>query len=315
MDIRNQTFADQISYSTKTSCDRNSLSLYSTGSNSVPYGIAMGDFNNDGKVDIAVANYGSKNVGIFLGYGNGTFAPQTIYPTSDGSGSAFVAIADLNHDGWYDIASANYDTGNVCILLGHGDGTFADQTVYSTGDGSQPNAIAIVDLNNDERYDIAVANFGTNNIGIFLGYGDGTFADQTVYSTGDGSQPNAIAIVDFNNDERYDIAVANFGTNNVGIFLGYGDGTFAPQTTYSTGDRSAPNAIAIVDLNKDGRYDIAVANAAADNAGIFVRIWRRHFCTSNNLFNRQFFCSVLNRYRGFEQRRIPGCCCRQLWYE
>ena len=110
----------------------------------------------------------------------------------------------------------------------------------STGAGSQPYSIAVGDFNNDSRLDIVVPNYWAYNIGVFLGYGNGTFSSQTTFSTGDNSQPIEVVVGDFNNDDQLDIAVANYWADNVGIFLGYGNGTFASQVTYSTGYGSEP---------------------------------------------------------------------------
>jgi hypothetical protein len=106
-------------------------------------------------------------------------------------------------------------------------------------------------------------------IGIFLGYGNGTFADQRIFPTG-SSRPLFIITSDFNNDNRSDIAVANYGTDSVGIFLGYGDGSFQIQTAYSTGYDSLPYSLAVGDFDKDDHLDIAVANTGTDNVGILL---------------------------------------------
>jgi hypothetical protein len=67
-----------------------------------------------------------------------------------------------------------------------------------------------------------VANYGTNNIGILFGYGNGSFQDQTTYSTGYDSMPYPIAVGHFNKDNQLDIAVANYGTNNISISILFG---------------------------------------------------------------------------------------------
>ncbi|CAF4279575.1 unnamed protein product, partial [Rotaria magnacalcarata] len=107
-------------------------------------------------------------------------------------------------------------------LLGHGDGRLIAFVTYSTGIGSYPQCITIADLNYDGRLDIIIANGGTDNLGIFLGYGNGTFSDLMIYSTGNGSNPSSVAIGDFNSDSYADITVANVDTNSFGIFYGYG---------------------------------------------------------------------------------------------
>ena len=99
--------------------------------------MAVGDFNGDGKLDLAVVNYGSSNVSILLGNGDGTFKTAVNY----GAGSSApysVAVADFNGDGKLDLAVANIASNNVSILLGNGDGTF--QAAVNYGAGSNPTA-------------------------------------------------------------------------------------------------------------------------------------------------------------------------------
>ena len=108
--------------------------------------------------------------------------------------------------------------------------------------------------------DIVVANVNGGNVGVFIGYGNGTFSAMIPYSTGSGSAPLSVAVGDFNNDGRLDIAVANSGTDNIGVLFGNGNGTFSNQTTYSTGSGSEPYFLAIGDFNNDNQLDIAIAN-------------------------------------------------------
>ena len=220
---------------------------YSTGS--YPYSVAVGDFNNDTRLDIVVANYGNNNVSVLLGYGNGSFANQMTYST--GSDPQSVAVGDFNNDTRLDIVVANYDNNDVSVLLGYGNGSFANQMTYSTG--SYPSSVAVGDFNNDTRLDIVVANYGSNDVSVLLGYANEVFVNQMMLTTGNGSRPRSFVIGDFNNDDRMDIGVANSGTHNIGIFLGYGNISFANQTIYSTGSYSSPYSIAAGDFNNDTR--------------------------------------------------------------
>ncbi|CAF4309273.1 unnamed protein product [Rotaria socialis] len=267
---RNQTFSSQITYQSGISYYPVGIILHDTGSGSQPYSVAVGDFNSDGRLDISVANSGTDNVGVLLGYGDGTFADQTTYSTGDYSGPSAVAVGDFNSDGRLDIVVANFGTNNVGVLLGYGDGTFADQTTYTTGDYSGPSAVAVGDFNSDGRLDITIANSGTNNVGVLLGYGDGTFAVQNTYSTDTGSGPIGIAVGDFNNDKRLDIAVTNYRANNIGVLLGRSNGTFASQLKYSTGISSGPGSLFVGDFNNDSQLDIAVANYGTNNVGVLL---------------------------------------------
>jgi hypothetical protein len=246
------------------------VKIYSTGPGSTPFAVTIGDFNNDGQFDIAVANSGTDSVGILLGYGNGTFGNQVLFSSGRNSSPFWVTVGDFNSDNQLDIATANWNNKNVGILLGYGNGTFAAIMTYSAGPGSAPRCISVGDFNNDNISDIAVANTGTNNVVVLFGFGDGSFLLGTAYSTGIGSQPYALGIGNFNNDTRLDIAVVNFQSNTIGVFLGYGNQLFAGLTTYTTGDGSQPHLVATGDFNNDGRLDIVVANYGTDNVGILL---------------------------------------------
>ena len=241
-----QTFASQVTYAT----------------GATPYFVAAGDFNRDGKMDLAVVNLGSNTVSIFLGNGDGTFQTQVTYAT--GTGPRAIAVGDFNGDGKLDLAVVNQSGNTVSILLGNGDGTFQTQVTYVTG--AAPTSVAAGDFNGDGKLDLAVANQTSNTIGVFLGNGDGTFQTQVTYAT--GSNPRSIAAGDFNGDGKLDLVVANFSSNTVGVFLGNGDGTFQTQATYATG-LGPQNAVA-ADLNADGKLDLAVANNTANTVSILL---------------------------------------------
>ncbi|CAF2152836.1 unnamed protein product, partial [Rotaria magnacalcarata] len=191
---------------------------YSTGS--YPQSVAVGDFNNDTLLDVVVANYVSTTVSVILGYHNQAFRNQMTLITGNGSRPRSLAIGDLNNDGQIDIVVANSGTNTVGIFLGLGNYLFTNQTTVSTG--SNPISIAVGDFNQDNVMDLVVANRGDNNVGVFLGYGNGFFVSQKTFTAGSASQPNAVAVGDFNNDMLLDIIIANYGINKVGLLLGHG---------------------------------------------------------------------------------------------
>jgi hypothetical protein len=172
---------------------------YSTGPNSDPNMVAVGDFNNDFRVDIAVANFGTNSVGIFLGLGNGSFASQ-IELSTGASRPIALCLADFDNDKRLDIATANYGTDSVNIFYGYGNGRFSNADTYSTGHDSLPSSLAAGDFNNDNYLDLAIANYGTDNVELLLQNSNGTFADQIVFSTGSGSRPISIAVGHFDDD-------------------------------------------------------------------------------------------------------------------
>jgi hypothetical protein len=227
--------------------------------------VAVGDFNGDGKLDLAVAGYGlyldsygywhdfDETVRVLLGKGDGTFQPAQAFPA--GYSPQCVAVGDFNGDGKFDLAVANL-IGGVSVLLGKGDGTFLPAQGYAAGVG--PVSVAVGDFNGDGKQDLAVANKGNipdnGSVSVLLGKGDGTFLPAQTYAA--GSYAYAVAVGDFNGDGIPDLAVA---AATVRVLLGKGDGTF--QTTnvsYIAGIHTS--SVAVGDFNGDGKPDLAVSN-------------------------------------------------------
>lgn len=234
-------------------------SSYVAGSS--PASVAVGDFNRDGKPDLAVANLGNNDVSILLGDGDGTFHPAVNYSLGSGSPEpAAVAVGDFNGDGKPDLVVSDAGNGNFSILLGNGNGTFQSPVSYSGGGGY---SLAVGDFNGDGKLDLV---FVPGNVNVLLGNGDGTFQPALQYSA--GTTPFSVAVGDFNRDGNLDLAVANFGSNNVSVLLGRGDGTFEPATNYSTG--SEPASVAVADFNHDGNLDLAVANLGDNNISVLL---------------------------------------------
>jgi hypothetical protein len=181
-----------------------------------------------------------------------------------------AAIGDFDRDGQLDLAVSSDQENKVYVLLGNGNGYFGVPMGFSTESWSNPNSVATNDFNNDDRLDLAVANSDEDNVGVMLGYGNGTFQAQMTFSTGVYSNPMAVVIGDFKNDGQLDLAVSNEFTHNVGILLGTGTGTFLAQTTFSTGALSAPYSIASQDFNGDGKLDLIITDNNLNNVGILL---------------------------------------------
>ena len=139
-----------------------------------PYSVVVGDFNGDGRLDLAVANADSANgntVSILLGRVDLTFAPKVDYAT--GAAPYAVIAADFNGDGKLDLAVGEPNNHTISVLLGNGDGTFQSHVDLAVGQG--PRSLAAGDFNNDGKVDIAVANQTDNTVSILLGVGGGAF--------------------------------------------------------------------------------------------------------------------------------------------
>ncbi|MDX6693735.1 MAG: hypothetical protein QOF02_1338 [Blastocatellia bacterium] len=234
-----------------------------------PQGMAVGDFNGDGKLDIAIANHGIPqnggtfpgSIAVFIGTGTGTFSAPTNYVV--GYNPIDVAVADFNGDNKLDIVSANYgfDVSKVSILFGTGTGTFGAPANYNSN-GSNPYGVVAADFNNDGKPDVAVTNSTSSNIGVFLNTGTGALGPVTNYTV--GSVPRGIAASDFNNDGKLDIVTTS--TANVSVILNTGAGSFGPLSNYPTG--TGPLGVITHDFDGDGDQDIATTNVNANSVSI-----------------------------------------------
>ena len=236
----------------------------------LPISVAIGDMNGDGKLDLAVANYFSNDVTILLGNGLGGFSPAAGSPVTAGTSPRSIVIGDVNGDGKLDLAVANLSSNNVTILLGNGAGGFGPAAGSPVAVGTQPASIAVGDVNGDGRLDLAVANFGSNNVTILLGNGVGGFGPAAGSPVTVGTGPASVAMGQINGDSTLDLAVANYGSDNATILLGNGAGGFSPAAGSPVTVGTAPLSVAIGDVNADGRLDVAVANATSNNVTILL---------------------------------------------
>jgi hypothetical protein len=180
-----------------------------------PTGVAIGDFNLDGKQDLAVSNTGDGTVSILLGNGGGMFAVQQVV-TLPGSSPYWLASGDLRRDGRSDLVVPDSESSNVYVLLSNGDGTFQSAVAYTVG--AAPFGVSLGDVNGDGIPDLVVADTGADGlISILLGNGDGTFGPRSDH--GVGNLPTWAALADLNGDGLLDIVSANSGPSTATILL------------------------------------------------------------------------------------------------
>lgn len=230
-----------------------------------PTGVATGDFNGDGFLDLLTDARGANhNISIGLGRGDGTFfsstvisAPSSLVNVDD------IVVADFNNDGNLDFTAVdtNSATSQMVVYIGNGDGSFQAQQVYATG--NRPAEIDVADYNNDGFLDIATANSTGNSFSIFLNDGDGTFTSlgQTATLTTNAD----IVSGDFNGDNIPDLLVSSTFNPRVQVFTGDSSGGFTNTSTIDT--VSTPSQMVVSDFDGDGNQDFAVG------AGSSVKIY------------------------------------------
>jgi hypothetical protein len=246
---------------------------FDTGSGGDDFAIAAGDFNGDGKLDLAVANdfrgAGTGNVSVLMGNGNGTFQTAQNFATG-GIGSVSVVVRDFNRDGKPDLAVASESSASVGVLLGNGDGTF--QTAHNFNVGGSPASLAVGDFNGDGELDLVTANVFSGTVSVLPGNGDGTF--QTAQVLAAGGEPISVAVGDFNGDGKFDLAVANQFVGitgqigNVSVLFGNGNGSFQSPQSFAAG--AEPASVVVGDFNGDGKPDLALVSASQPSVDVVL---------------------------------------------
>jgi hypothetical protein len=185
----------------------------------LPSTVAVGDFNGDGKPDLATANQLDNTVTVLLGNGAGGFTAASGSPFPVGSSPFFVAVGDFNGDGKPDLAITNHADNNVTVLLGNGTGGFAPAPGSPFPVGSEPLSVAVGDFNGDGKPDLATANYSDGSVTVLLGNGAGGFTAAPYSPLPAGNGPQSVAVGDFNGDGKPDLAISNVESDNVTVLL------------------------------------------------------------------------------------------------
>jgi hypothetical protein len=239
------------------------------------HGIATGDFNNDGRLDLVTDSWGNDQVEVLFGDSiNGFRVPGTFFKVGRHPYQR-LRVADLNNDGNIDIVTTNLEGDNVTILLGDGKGSFKDATGSPFACGDSPFGVAIGDINGDGKPDLTIINSpastedrtGKNGLTILLGDGTGRFSMMKGSPFEAGSIPNRICIGDINGDGINDVVVSDNSSNKIFLFLMSKDGVIT-QSSLVVGNH--PKGVALADLSGDGKAEILVCNNADNNISIVL---------------------------------------------
>jgi photosystem II stability/assembly factor-like uncharacterized protein len=218
-----------------------------------PQSLGTGDLDGDGKPDLAVANTLGDTVSVWLGDGDGTFAPRADYPTVDAPHA--LAVADLDGNGRSDVAVLHDDgEGTLSVFLSNADGTLGARRDFPTVAGAtSSSALAVGDFNRDGRVDVALSDPTLGAVRLLLGYGDGDFLAPGYAFPVVLYYSSSVAAGDFTGDGRLDLAVGSY--SNTRVLPGNGDGGFGQGPDLGR----YSEALAVADFNHDGHLDLAAS--------------------------------------------------------
>ena len=209
--------------------------------------------DDDNYLDLLVV--GNDQVIILHGEGDGQFNVFGYVPA--GENAVDLASADIDEDGFTDLAVANHDTKYITLLFGNSNGSFESRS-YSqmiVNVSPHPHMVKLYDLNGDEHVDLLVDDRNAEALRLFPGSGDGGFGNPNQIPVG-GDPYRGISLFDVNNDGNIDIVSPN--PDRVEILTGNGSGVFTQFTTLYPG--FAPFSASAGDFNGDGIMDITAAS-------------------------------------------------------
>jgi gliding motility-associated-like protein len=275
---------------------------FATGNN--PLDVAISDLDGDGKPDLVVANANSNNLSVLRNTTTSgaidasSFAAQVTFAT--GSFPNSIAIGDLDGDGKPDLVTTNNSDNTLSILRNTATSgaitasSFAAQVTFATG--TNPESVAIGDLDDDGKPDLVVANLNSNTVSVLRNtatsgtINSSSFAAQVAFAT--GTNPARVAIGDLDGDGKSDLVVANANSNTVSVLRnmatsGFIDASsFASQVTFAVG--TGPRSVAIGDLDGDGKPDLMVANNIGNTVSVL-----RNTATSGTITTSSFAAQAI----------------------
>ena len=185
-------------------------------------------------------------------------------PITVGDNPQAVQVVDINRDTFPDLIVPNLDSNTISVLLGRGDGTFADRPTIDLEFG--PMMVLVVDVVGDDNVDLVISLPDSYQVLVMLGGGDGTFAEHTTIDL--EFAPTKVQVKDLNGDGKVDLVIPNSDSDEVRVFLSGEDETFVEQAPLKVGNN--PQSVQVVDVNGDGHVDLVTPNSGSDNVSLLL---------------------------------------------
>lgn len=245
-----------------------------------PNDIAVGDFNRDGKLDLALANHEERYLTLLLGDGRGGFTPasNSPFPVEVKPHTHGVAAGDLNGDGNLDLVTDSWGTDQIEVLFGDGKGAFKVPGSFFAVGRHPYQRVRAADVNGDGRADVITTNLEGDDVTVLLSDGRGGLKPSTGSPFRCGDSPFNLTVGDVNGDGKPDLAIVNSpsstsdrrGKDGLTVLLGDGAGGFQMMTGSPFATGRIPNIAAVGDINGDGIADVAVSSPDGDNVTVFL---------------------------------------------
>ena len=228
-----------------------------------PSTLRLGDFDGDGRLDLAASVF--DHVRVLLGRGDGEFENERLISTAEPYRLPQLQDflpGDFNGDGRLDLATSHFLSDEVSLLLRREDGTFQEAIAFKVGD--EPGALVAADFDGDGRLDFATANYGSDDVSVLLGRRNKLFDDPLSFRV--DATPFRLRSGDLNGDGRLDLFTNNLGSagRSVSVLFGRGDGTFEDE--FRIMGQGLPK-----DFNSDGLLDLATVNQITDSVSVLLR--------------------------------------------